>query len=157
MEPRFESREAFTVVGLKCRSSMQNNVIPKLWDDFNKVCSAIPHTVTDLTTYGICFHEEGDDPNGDSFSYLAGVEVSNADDIPAGMEAISIPARTYAVFEHRGPLDGLRATYGKIFSEWLPASAYVTVGDKDFELYDWRFHWGQPDSILEIWVPVREK
>ncbi|MCB5246429.1 MAG: GyrI-like domain-containing protein [Candidatus Cloacimonetes bacterium] len=157
MEPRMVSREAFTVVGLKCRSSIQNNVIPQLWDDFNKVCASIPHTVTDLTTYGVCFYGDGDDPAGDVFSYLAGVEVANADDIPAGMEAISIPAGDYAVFEHRGPLDKLPGTYQKIMAQWLPGSAYERVGTLDFELYDWRFRWGQPDSLLEIWIPVREK
>ncbi len=157
MEPKMESREAFTVVGLKCRSSIQNNVIPQLWEDFNKVCAAIPHTVTDRTAYGVCFYEDGDDPSGESFAYLAGVEVDNADDIPAGMEARVIPAHDYAVFEHRGALENLHQTYQKIYSEWLPAYALERVGTLDFELYDWRFRWGQPDSVLEIWVPVRKK
>ena len=157
MEPRLVSREAFTVVGLKCRTRMQDNVIPQLWDDFNKVCAGIPHTVTDRTAYGICYFEEGDDPAGASFSYLAGVEVDNADDIPAGMEALVIPAQDYAVFEHRGALDGLHQTYRKIYSEWLPANSLERVGTLDFELYDWRFRWGQPDSVLEVWLPVRQK
>ena len=157
MEPRLESREAFTVVGLKCRSRMQEGVIPKLWDDFNKVCAGIPHTVTDRTAYGICYYEDSDTPDSEEFSYLAGVEVSSAEDIPAGMEAISIPAHEYAVFEHRGPLDSLGQTYQFIHGNWLPGSIYEKVGTLDFELYDWRFRWGQPDSVLEIWIPVRKK
>lgn len=82
MKPRLVSREAFTVVGFKCRASKQNNVVPRLWDDFNKVCAGIPHSVKDRTAYGVCYLEEGDAPSGDRFSYLAGVEVSIANDIP---------------------------------------------------------------------------
>ncbi|HOU71787.1 MAG TPA: hypothetical protein PLB85_00255 [Candidatus Syntrophosphaera sp.] len=55
MKPRLVSREAFTVVGFKCRASKQNNVVPRLWDDFNKVCAGIPHSVKDRTAYGVCY------------------------------------------------------------------------------------------------------
>ena len=157
MKPRLVSREAFTVVGLKCRASKQNNVIPRLWDDFNEVCAGIPHSVKNRTAYGVCYLEEGDAPSGDRFSYLAGMEVSIANDIPPGMELLVVPANDYAVFEHRGALDNLCQTYELVYSEWLPASALERVGNLDFELYDWRFRWGQPDSVLEIWVPVRQK
>lgn len=157
MEPRIVTRAACTVVGLKCRTSMANNLIPALWDDFGRRMGEIRDTAADPACYGVCFYEEGDGPSGDYFSYLAGRAVTRAEELPTGMEARALPAGEYAVFEHRGALDTLQQTYGYIYKDWLPNSAYEMVGTQDFELYDYRFKHGQSDSVLEIWIPIQKK
>ncbi|MBW6513185.1 MAG: GyrI-like domain-containing protein [Candidatus Syntrophosphaera sp.] len=157
MEPRIVHREAFTVVGMKCRTTMADNQIPRLWEDFNPRARAVQHALFAQGCYGICFNEEGDEPGGDWFSYLAGVEVTELKDVPAGMESLLIPASDHAVFEHLGTLENLQQTYHFIYNQWLPQSEYVMLGSQDFELYDQRFKYGLPDSVMEIWIPVSKK
>lgn len=155
MEPRFETRAAFTVAGVKCRTTMADNQIPALWDDFGRRMAEIPNPAPDRKCYGVCYYEPGDGPpNNEFFSYLAGFAVTSDGQLPAGMERYDIPAASYAVFEHLGTLDTLNQTYTHIYSEWLPQSGYVMAGNHDFEVYDQRFKHGQPDSVMEIWIPV---
>jgi AraC family transcriptional regulator len=155
MQPRFVHRPQFTVVGMKCRTSMSNNLIPRLWDDFMQRHDEIRDWIEPDNCFGICFQEESNgNPDKDFFSYLAGIEVQNTNFIPEGMEAKTLPAAEYAVFEHIGALDILQETYARIYREWLPQSGYQMTGDTDFELYDRRFKHGQPDSVMEIWIPV---
>lgn len=158
MEPRFVTRDPFTVAGLKCRTTMENNLIPALWDDFNQRAQELAPIAIGRCCYGVCFNEETDDPTQKNFfSYLAGMEVGSAQNLPSGMEARELPAADYAVFEHRGPLDTLQETYHAIYHDWLPNSAYAMFGSQDFELYDQRFKFNDPASILEIWVPIQKK
>lgn len=58
---------------------------------------------------------------------------------------------------YKAILDTLHDTYAAIYDQWLPQSAYDRAKSDDFELYDERFNYGKPDSIMEIWVPVRKK
>ncbi len=158
MNPRFVYREAFTVAGMKCRTTMENNLIPQLWDDFMQRSDELANTIEPDNCYGICYYEEGDDAPGNKyFSYLASIEVSATQNLPVGMESRLIPAADYAVFEHHGPLDDLQKTYKAIYGDWYPTSEYKKIGDQDFELYDQRFKFGQADSVMEIWIPIEKK
>lgn len=158
MNPKIVHKPAFTVVGMKVRSSMEQSLIPQLWSDFDQRHDEIRDWIEPDNCYGICLHEEGDDAQGCKyFSYLAGIEVSNTDFIPAGMTSHTLPEADYAVFEHHGPLDKLQDTYKFIYGSWLPHSAYKVLGKDDFELYDTRFKYGQAESVMEIWVPIVKK
>lgn len=158
MNPRIVHKPAFTVVGMKVRTSMEHSLIPQLWADFDKRHDEIRDWIEPDNCYGICFYEEGDDAESSKhFSYLAAIEVSNTDFIPEGMISRTLPEADYAVFEHHGPLDNLQDTYQSIYGSWLPRSAYKVLGKEDFELYDARFKYGQADSVMEIWVPITSK
>ena len=157
MQPRFESKPTFTVVGKTCHFTMKNNVIPRLWDEFGKYRGAIPHAIH-KAAYGVCFYQSMEDAKDDiTFTYLAGFEVSKVDSLPGGMTARTLPACDYAIFEHKGSLDTLQETYTYIFSQWLPSSGYTVVKQDDFELYGDRFKYGEADSVMEIWIPVKKK
>lgn len=158
LTPRFESKAAFTVIGMSCQSTMQNNVIPKLWGEFNARCEEIKNSVNPNTCLGICMS----DPNVEMtestpFTYLAAVEVSNSAEVPEGMMVKKLPASDYAVFEHHGSLETLGNTYDDIYNGWFSQAPYLQDKDYDFELYDDRFVFGSPDSIMEIWVPIKAK
>lgn len=155
MTPRIEHKEAFTVVGLAGQFTMENNTIAQLWDQFNPRAMEIQDAQYDCCL-GLCYYE----PNyekGKPFTYMAGRIVSKVDGIPQGMTVREVPACDYAVFEHKGSLETLQKTYDYIFREWLPASEYEMAPQDDFEWYDYRFKFGQPDSILEIWIPIKKK
>jgi hypothetical protein len=79
---------------------------------------------------------------------LTSIEPSRFDDRPAmllagvrrqhsfaGM-AERVPAQHYAVFEHRGPVATIGATWNAIWSEWLPRSGRTVADTPDFEVYD---------------------
>ncbi len=157
MQPRFEHKDKFTVAGLTTQSTMSNNTIPQLWDRFNKQEKEIKNPVSECCI-GVCYYVPMENmcPNT-PFTYMAGMQVMSETDCPEGMEVRTVPACDYAVFEHKGALDTLQKTYDYIFREWLPASEYEFVNQDDFEIYDERFAFGKPESIMEIWIPVKKK
>ena len=157
MQPSFKHKATFTVAGLTCQSTMANNTIPQLWDRFNSREKELTRRLSE-DCYGVCFYERMENmcPNT-PFTYMAGLLVSSKADAPAGWETRTVPGCDYAVFEHKGALDTLQQTYDHIFREWLPASEYEFVNQDDFEIYDERFVFGKPESIMEIWIPVKKK
>ena len=68
----------------------------------------------------------------------------------------TIAGGRYAVFLHRGPHEGLGATYGAIFSGWLPASGARLREAPCFEVYLNRDpRRTKPENLrTEVWVPV---
>lgn len=151
--PKITHKAAFTVMGLARQFTMENNTIPQLWDDFNARDKEIPHAIHDAAI-GVCYHDADYAP-GKPFTYMAGWAVTKVEAIPDGMSVREIPEGDYAVFEHLGALDTLGQTYDKIYREWLPASEYEVDHRDDLELYDERFEYGQPESVMEIWIPVK--
>jgi predicted transcriptional regulator YdeE len=54
----------------------------------------------------------------------------------------------------------MKGNWGEaIYKEWLPGSAYEEAYPCTIERYDEdRFKgWGDPDSEVEIWVPIKAK
>lgn len=153
--PRILHRNACQVVGLAGQFTMENNSIPQLWDEFNKRDKEIPHANHDAAI-GICFHDD-DYQAGKPFTYMAAFAVTDISEIPLGMVSHQIQAGEYAVFEHVGALDTLNQTYDMIYREWLPSSEYEMDKRDDLEIYDERFVYGAPESVMEIWIPVRKR
>lgn len=157
-QPKIIHQPGFRVIGKTCRSTMNNNTIPALWDEFNKVCSKIPGAIEEGSAYGICYFEEITEMTNDTpFTYLAGIKVANDQAAGEGLVTRDVPAADYAVFEHHGSLETLGQTYDSIYSNWLPDSGYNRKDSDDFERYDERFQYGKPESVMEIWVPVIKK
>jgi AraC family transcriptional regulator len=157
MQPRFEHKPTFTVAGLTCQSTMANNIIPQLWDRFNDKRKEFSKRISEHC-FGVCYYEKMENMGPDTpFTYMAGMLVKSEADAPADWETRTVPACDYAIFEHKGALDTLQRTYDYIFREWLPTSEYEFVNQDDFEIYGERFKYGEPDSIMEIWIPVKKK
>jgi AraC family transcriptional regulator len=154
-EPRIVHKDRFRVIGISCVTTMNTNCIPSLWDDFNKMCSTIPGVSQSGAALGVCFYEEMEEMTGDTpFTYLAGMEVHPDTPQPEGMQERVVEASEYAVFEHIGSPDTLHDTYGAIYQDWLPQSGRQRKNADDFELYDDRFIYGDPKSVMEIWIPI---
>src|SRR5262249_32315773 len=109
-------------------------------------------------TLGVCLDADAATLEQDGFTYLAGVEVTRVDAVPAGMIAITVPTHTYAVFTHTGPIARFPDTVKQVVGTWLPASRYRHLASPDFELYDderWDPTTGEGE--IEIWVPIAEE
>jgi AraC family transcriptional regulator len=60
-----------------------------------------------------------------------------------------------AVFPHRGPYEGLLATWQKVMGEWMPASGLTIRHAPTFEIYVNDPDNTPPDELLtEICIPV---
>ena len=68
-----------------------------------------------------------------------------------------LPAATYAVFTVKGGVDKISETFRYAYDQWLPASKYQMAYPFDFELYDERFKGHEPDSELDLYLPVKLK
>ena len=116
-----------------------------------------PTLVAGYSCHGIEFYDEAS-MDGGTFFYMAAARLPRIEDLPEDMVAKLLPGGSYAVFEHRGSVATLAATFGAAYSEALPAAGLEPAGRLDFERYDARFKSpADPDSIVEIWIPVRKR
>jgi predicted transcriptional regulator YdeE/DNA-binding transcriptional MerR regulator len=151
MEPKFETRAAFDVVGVRYFGKNENNEIAQLWDVFNARAAEIPNADF-RECYGICGMQT---ENG--FEYIACSQVTEEFQTPKDMITRHVPENTYAVFPHYGRLDGLAKTYEYIYQTWLPQAGYELAGDYDMEMYNEEFVFGQDESVMYILLPVKKK
>jgi len=151
MEPKFVTKPAFDVIGLKYFGKNEHNEIAQMWDVFNARAKEIVNA--DFSEcYGVCGM-----PDENGFEYVACTMIKAEAQPPAGMVARHVPTNTYAVFPHYGALNGLGKTYDYIYQTWLPQSGYELAGEYDMEMYNDEFKFGKDDSVMYILVPVKQK
>lgn len=163
MKPNTTTLPALHLIGLETRfisaaSADSNNmeVIPALWDRFIARAGEITPAGPEGVSYGACRCLPPDEKQSDDeFLYLAGRPASEDAPVPAGMVRWSVPASTYAVFTHRGPISRIGETMTQIYGSALPRSGLVHSGGIDLERYDERFKGEHPQSELDILIPVR--
>jgi AraC family transcriptional regulator len=164
LEPPIAEKPEMTFVGLEAsfnhglsKDSTAAQVIGPLWDQFCGLSNEVPHRIGSAM-YGIIYgRPESERKHPDELQYIAAVQVSSADKRPEGMVVRTIPAATYAVFLHRGPIEGIAATVREIYRVWLPQSPYKHADIADIELYDSRFQCEGPDSEMEYWISIEPK
>lgn len=150
MSIKLEKKPAFTVVGMKYHGKGQSPKIPELWGEFMQRVSEISNRSNENLCYGA---EDNYNETTNEFDYLACVEVSQVEDLPAGMEQWQIPANTYAIFPTTLP--DINETYENIESR-LTDSGLKRAFAPEFELYDETFDAQDPKSLLYVYVPVKE-
>ena len=126
--------------------------IPTQWQRFQPHLGHVPGGVG-RSAYGICMRV-GDDREG--FDYICGVQVKSLDELPEELSGLRLPARRYAVFEHKDHVSTVGSTCGAIFGEWLPKSDVKAAEGPlmMIEHYDERFDPTSGEGGLEIWVPL---
>jgi predicted transcriptional regulator YdeE/DNA-binding transcriptional MerR regulator len=157
MEPKIIEKEGFTLVGVRYFGTNENHEISELWTQFNELAAktnGVPNAEGDAAI-GLCTVLD-DVPMEEGFEYVAGFPVSNVEDVPEGFVVREVPPHTYAVFAHKGDMQGLAKTYEYIYETWLPQSGYELAEKIDFEYYDQDFKDFAPDSIFYIYLPIRK-
>ena len=147
MRPKIVSISAFAVVGMKYRGKNENNEIPQMWGEFNPRIQEIPHQTG--PAYGVCSDYDADG----TFDYIAGVSVSQVDEIPEGMTVWEVPEQTYAVFPCT--LKTIGEAYEYAFQTWLPGSGHERADGPDFELYTEEFDPEAEDPKLYVYIPIK--
>jgi AraC family transcriptional regulator len=150
MQLKIVERPGFTVFGLKYRGKKENNEIPQLWQALMPRVVEIKNMVDDHVAYGISANM---DKSSGEFDYIAGFEVSHIKEIPEDMVSFEVPGARYAVFSTTLPKIG--ETFDNAHHTWLPQSGYQPTGSLEFEAYDERFDPQDPDSLFDLYIPVK--
>lgn len=156
MEPRFERRDAFRVLGVEDDAYKIEGVDPGFHDLWmNRFMSrhddVRPHS-TDGAYYAVWFGTtETDLSQG---THLAGMAVQGDPPVPDGWVIRDVPAAEYAVFD--STLGDVGDATEDALTRWLPGSEYELDGPKP------RFDLMPPettgqDSPVSVWIPVRRK
>ena len=135
------------LAGLKQRYRPETSAgIAALWQRF------LPHVPAGQLVYGVCCNYGG----AGHFDYLCAMAVADACTIPDGWSRLRIAPRRYAVFQHRGHISTIRATWHTIWNAWLPQSGHMAADAPDFECYDHRFDPVNGTGGVEIWLPLKD-
>lgn len=164
INPQIVELPAFTLLGLETHfisalSPEANNLelIPPLYQQLCARKAELP-PARDKFTYGACnCLSEDQRTREDELVYLAGVHVVSDSPVPAGMTTWQVPALTYALFTHRGPLSHLSDTINHARGTWLPRSDYEPADGPELERYDDRFRNGGEKCEMDFLVPVEPK
>ena len=157
IEPVFQSKAAFKIVGVERYTSKGIPSIREAWAEFAQRGLEIKDAKLP-GVFGIEDYSRDFDMNSGGFPkyhYIAAYEVSDLANIPSGMTGKEIPSANYAVFTYRGAVDGIHGFFGFIYGEWMPNSGYSMDPrlSLDFEYYR-EPNMNMNDLHLEIWVPV---
>ena len=87
--------------------------------------------------------------------YLAAVRVADqTGPVPEGLARTIVAPATYAVFRHAAHVSQIRATYGAIWNEWLPASGLIVTAAPTLERHCATFDPKTGEGGVDIWLPV---
>ncbi len=169
MEPKIIQRDQFIIVGMvyygnpfhAAEVSPDQNEVGKLWGRFNTYYGNNPQGFKEEVNPKVAWelHITTDEYEETKEYYvMVGVEVSKIDGLPLPTFTKVLPAGQYAVFTLKG--EEMASNWGDaIYKEWLPSSDYEEAYQCTIERYDEDTFkgWGDPDSEVEIWIPVKAK
>lgn len=159
MNPRIEIFTGKKIIGKRLVMSLTENKTPSLWKSFmterNEIKNKIGSELYSIQVYDPSYFTDFNPTR--EFEKWAGIEVTNFESVPSGMEILTLPAGLYAVFLYKGAASQGQATFTYIFSTWLPNSGYSLDHRPHFEVLGEKYKHEDPDSEEEIWIPIRPK
>lgn len=158
MKNRIEILREKKLIGMNLKMSLVNNKTFLLWNFFMKRKAEIENPVGSdmysMQVYDNGYYENFNPAN--EFVKWAGVEVSDFEKIPDGMESYVLKGGKYVVFDYKGnPKNGGEA-FKYIFQEWLPTSRYALDDREHFEVLGEKYKNDSNESEEEIWIPIKE-
>lgn len=149
------------LVGMRVKTSLSDNKIPQLWNDFMGRMDEIKNDKNtgcyELHPYDSNFKTENFSEKME-FEKWAIVEVVNFENVPNGMETHTLKAGQYAVFIHKGSMSRIQMSFDYVYGTWLPNSEFEFDTRDDFERYGDKYLGPEnPESETEIWIPIKNK
>ncbi len=140
--------------------SFANNKTFELWQSFfprkREIKNKVNNDLYSVEVYPDTSFFQDFDPIL-TFVKWAAVAVSEIEDIPAGMEALTLPEGLYAVFHYKGKPSEIKDTFQYIYGQWLPNSKYAMDARPYFALMGEKYIGEHPDSEEEFWIPIKKK
>lgn len=160
LQPKIMDIAAIHLVGMKEKTSVATMNPAEQWKQFmqrrNEVVH-IPNKYFSVQEYPTDYSFQQFNPTA-LFEKWAAVSVNDIVEIPKGMDAMTIPAGTYAMFLHKGTMQYFPKLMQYIIGVWLPNSDYELDGRPHFEQLDERYLGPEnPNSEEEIWIPIKLK
>ncbi|KJY93431.1 AraC family transcriptional regulator [Vibrio neptunius] len=165
VEVRVESKNAFLLKGLhedinglfSLNPDFQQKV-PALWHRLEQTLPSEADRSLALTGVIDITQSQFD---GSNIQYWAGVEITDDWWLPQlpsvlspELSTLGVPAQTYAVVKHRGPVVYLPKTLEWFLLNWLPHSGYRGIDGYELECYPANYHQQDPHAVMEYWIPV---
>ena len=158
MQPRIETLSEKKLVGKRLTMSLANNKVAELWQQFmperQEITNNLSNELISMAVYPpghfTNFHLRNE------FEKWAAVEVSDFNQVPAGMESQLLPGGLYAVFDYKG-LSSDKSIYQYIYGSWVPSSNYLLDDRPHFEVLGEKYKNNHPESEEEIWIPIKIK
>ncbi|MDF2680384.1 MAG: hypothetical protein K0R47_1574 [Brevibacillus sp.] len=160
MNYRIVEKEAFTIVGIKKRVSIQfhgvNPEIAAMWaslteEGINQLKGLSNVEPLGLLSASTNFSEGRMEEKGEFDHYIG---VATTADCPPHLTLFEVPAITWAVFESVGPFpETLQNIWGRIYSEWFPSSLYELAQGPEI-LWNEHKDVTSPTFRSELWIPV---
>ncbi len=141
------------------RTSLVSDHPATLWQRFMPRRKEIVNTL-DTGLYDVQVYDGLLDPGQFTpdtyFEKWAAVEVRDVEQVPEGMERLTLIGGRYAIFIHQGLYSHFKETMDDIFMRWLPGSAYALDDREHFEIMRERYYGpNDPNSEEEIWIPIK--
>ncbi|HWQ29568.1 MAG TPA: GyrI-like domain-containing protein [Negativicutes bacterium] len=160
---RIEEKPRFIIAGIKKRVPIVfegvNPEIAEMWKSLDGEMIMKLKSLSDMEPSGIIsasadFSEGRMEEKGSLDHYIG---AATTKECPDEMAQLEVAASTWAVFEVVGPFpDALQNVWGRIYSEWFPASAYELAEGPEI-LWNEQKDTTAPDFRSEIWIPVAKK
>ncbi|EGD49638.1 transcriptional regulator, AraC family [Ruminiclostridium papyrosolvens DSM 2782] len=163
MNYRIVEKEAFHIIGIKKRVpivfSGVNPEIAAMWQSLNEEIITKLKELSNVEPLGLIsasvnFSEGRMEEKGELDHYIG---VATTQECPENLAKIEVKASTWAVFEAVGTFpDALQNVWGRIYSEWFPASNYEQAEGPEI-LWNEHKDVTSPTFKSEIWIPVLKK
>ncbi|WP_424889611.1 AraC family transcriptional regulator [Streptomyces sp. XH2] len=163
MQYRVVEKAEFRVVGKKVRAPLiHEGVNPVIAEFIRGIGQETIRRISELSDQqpeGIVAVSDGLDPSraeGTEFDYYHGVVTGSAA-VPEDLDALTVPAGAWAVFENSGPFPkALQYLWRDVFTQWFPSNPYRSRPGP--EILRVRFTEGTADAEAqadaELWIPV---
>lgn len=157
--PQIVQRDGFSIIGLSIRTTVQaiyqHGAVKRLEATFFKRSIDIPNRIGTTKILLQLYPVGGLYNTHTAYTVILGCPVENLDTLPEGMVGYPIPAGRYAKVTHIGSEAWISRTYSFIYRHWLPRKQRIRPAF-DYEVWDRRYLPGQPQSEIDIYVPLAE-
>ncbi len=163
MNYRIVEKGSFKLVGFKKRvpiifegvnpeiAKMYELLTPEVINELKALSNVEPTGIISASTN---FSEGRMEEKGELDHYIG---VATSSDETTEFDVLKIEAGTWAVFESIGPFpETLQNVWGRIYSEWFPASGYEAAPGPEILLNESPYT-GNTKYRSEIWIPVKKK
>ena len=155
--PLVVKREGFAFIGMAIKTtvkaSIEQSTIKRLEATFFKRSIDIQNRIGKTKVLIQIYPTSGYFGYHVPYTVMLGYPVENLDMIPSGMVSYQVPAGQYAKVTHVGSEEWINQTYSFIYRHWLPRKQR-TPATFDYEVWDTRYLPGQPQSQIDIYVPL---
>ena len=158
MRYRVVEKDEFRVVGRKARVPLVHEGVNPAIADFIRGIGQETlrrmQSLSDQEPQGIVGVSENLDPSraeGTELDYYHGVVTAAA--VPADMDALTVRAGMWAVFQNSGPFpQALQYLWRDVFTQWFPSNPYRSRPGP--EILRTRLSQDATQADAELWIPV---